>query len=168
MGRRLKSLVIVGILVVVGSVAIGQESLKGMIEQEGFGWMAGKWKASTDDGQEILLSYQWAVKGHAVVTNFKMGDNSSQGMIYFDAKEQQVRQFSVDSRGRATKATWDVENGKPTARTKMANEYGETTDVAIAYSKIDASTMKVEVFGLEDGKLSDYAWFEVSFKKQKK
>lgn len=168
MSGRLKSLVIVAILAAIGSGAIGQESLKEVVEQEGFGWMAGKWKATTDDGQEILLSYQWAVKGHAVVTSFKMGDNSSQGMIYFDAEEQQVRQFSVDSRGRATKATWDVQNGKATARTKMTNEYGETTDVAIAYSKIDASTMKVEVFGVEDGKLSEYAWFEVNFKKQKK
>jgi hypothetical protein len=40
--------------------------------------------------------------------------------------------------------------------------------VAIAYSKTDGATMKVAVYGLEDGGLSDYAWFEVNFKKQKK
>jgi len=48
------------------------------------------------------------------------------------------------------------------------DEYGQTTDVAIAYSKIDITNMKVEVYGLENGELSDYAWFEIDFKKQKK
>ncbi len=32
----------------------------------------------------------------------------------------------------------------------------------------DATTMKVDVYGLEDGELSDYPLFEVNFKKQKK
>ena len=168
MSRRMKSLVIVAMLVAMGGTAIGQESLKSVVEEQGFAWMAGKWKAVTDDGQEILLSYQWAVKGHAIVSTFKMGDSSSQGMIYFDADTQQVRQFSVDSRGRATKAAWEARDGKAIAKTKMADEYGQTTDVAIAYSKTDAAAMKVEVYGLEDGELSDYPLFEVEFKKQKK
>ena len=168
MSRRLKSLVIVAVLVTMGNVAIGQESLKEVVEQQGLAWMEGKWKATTDDGQDILLGYQWAVKDHAVVTTFKMGDSSSQGMIYFDAEQQQVRQFSVDSRGRATKATWDVQDGRAVAKTKMTDEYGQATDVAIAYSKIDSTTMKVEVYGLENGELSDYALFEIGFKKQKK
>jgi hypothetical protein len=168
MGRRWKSLVLAAVLVVTLGVAIGQESLKQVVEQEGFGWMVGKWKTTTDDGQEILLGYQWAVKGHAVVTTFKMGDSSSQGMIYFDAEGQQVRQFSVDSRGRATKATWEVQEGKAVAKTTMADEYGQVTDVGITYSKVDADTMKVGVYGLESGGLSDYPWFEANFKKQKK
>ena len=168
MSRELKSLIIAAMLVAVGGTAVGQESLKDIVEQQGFAWMAGNWKAVTDDGQEILLSYQWAVKGHAIVSTFKMGDSSSQGMIYYDAETEQVRQFSVDSRGRANKATWDVQEGKAIARTKMTDEYGQTTDVAIAYSKNDAGAMKVQVYGLEDGELSEYPWFEVEFKKQQK
>ena len=162
------SLVLMVVLVAIGNVAISQESLKNVVEQQGFAWMEGQWKATTDDGQEIVVAYQWAVKGHAIVSTFKMGENSSQGMIYFDAEQQQVRQFSVDSRGRATKATWDVQDGKAIAKTQMTDEYGQTTDVAIAYSKIDGTNMKVEVYGLENGELSDYAWFEITFKKQKK
>ena len=168
MRKERMGMVLMVVLVTLGNVTIGQESLKNIVEQQGFAWMAGQWKAATDDGQEIVISYQWAVKGHAIVTTFKMGDNSSQGMIYLDADEQQVRQFSVDSRGRATKATWDVQDGKAIAKTQMTDEYGQTTDIAIAYSKIDDTNMKAEVFGLENGELSDYAWFEVNFKKQKK
>ena len=168
MSKEKKNLVVIAMLVAITSVAIGQESLKSVVEQEGFTWMAGKWKATMDDGQEILLSYEWAVKGHAIVSTFKMGESSSQGMIYFDAEEQQVRQFSIDSRGRATKATWEVQNSKAISKTKMTDEYGQATDVAIAYSKINTTTMKVEVYGLEDGVLSDNPWFEISFKKEEK
>ena len=168
MSKEKMSLVLMVVLVAIGNVAIGQESLKDVVEQQGFAWMTGQWKATTDDGQEIVLAYKWAVKGHAIVSSFKMGENSSQGLIYFDADQQQVRQFSVDSRGRATKATWEAQDGKAIAKTKMADEYGQTTDVAITYSKIDITTMKVEVYGLENDELSDYAWFEIDFKKQKK
>jgi hypothetical protein len=168
MSKEKMSLVLMVVLVTIGNVAIGQETLKDVVEEQGFAWMAGQWKATTDDGQDIELAYQWVVKGHAIVTTFKIGDNSSQGMIYLDADEQQVRQFSVDSRGRATKATWDVQDGKAIAKTQIADEYGQTTDVAITYSKIDNTTMKVEVYGLEDGELSDYPWFEIDFKKEKK
>ena len=168
MSRESKSLVIAAMLVAMGGLAVGQESLKEVVEEQGFAWMAGKWKAVTDDGQEILMSYQWAVKGHAIVTTFKMGESSSQGMIYFDADTQQVRQFSVDSRGRATKATWEAQDGRAIAKTKMTDEYGQTTDIAVAYSKTDAGAMKAEVYGLEGGELSDYPWFDVELKKQKK
>jgi hypothetical protein len=168
MSKEKMSLVLMVVLVAIGNVAIGQENLKSVVEQQGFAWMAGQWKATTDDGLEIVLAYNWAVKGHAIVSTFKMGDNSSQGLIYFDTDQQQVRQFSVDSRGRATKATWDARDGKAIAKTQMADEYGQTTDVAIAYSKIDSTNMKVEVYGLEDGELTDYPWFEINFKKQKK
>jgi hypothetical protein len=168
MSKEKMTLVLMVVLVAIGNVAVGQESLKEVVEQQGFAWMAGQWKATTDDGLEIVVTYQWAVKGHAIVSTLKMGDNSSQGMIYFDADQQQVKQFSVDSRGRATNATWDAQDGKAIAKTKMTDEYGQTTDVAIVYSKIDNTNMKVEIFGLENGELSDYAWFEISFKKQKK
>jgi len=167
MRKERMSLVLTVVLVAMGNVAIGQESLKNVVEQQGFAWMEGQWKATTDDGQEIVMSYQWVVKGHAIVSTFKMGDISAQGMIYFDTDQQQVKQFSVDSRGRATNATWDAQDGKAIAKTKMADEYGQTTDVAVAYSKIDSINMKVEVYGLENGRLSEYPWFEITFKKQK-
>ena len=168
MSKEKMSLVLIVVLVAIGNVAIGQENLKDVVEGQGFAWMVGQWKATTDDGQDIVVAYQWAVKGHAIVSSFKMGENSSQGMIYFDAEQQQVRQFSVDSRGRATKATWEAQDGKAVAKTKMADEYGQTTDVAITYSKIDSTNMKVAVYGLENGELPDYPLFEIDFKKQKK
>lgn len=156
------------LLVAIGSMAIGQESLKDIVEQEELAWIVGQWKATMDDGQEILLTYRWAVKGYAIVSNFKMGDNSSQGIIYFVADEQQVRQLTVDSRGQAVAATWEVQDGKVIHKTKMTDEYGQATDVGFAYSRIDATTMNVAVYGLENGELSGSSSFDIDFKKQKK
>ena len=89
-------------------------------------------------------------------------------MIYFDAENQQVKQFSVDSRGRTTEATWEADGIKAICRTKMINEYGEATDVGIAYSKVDSKTMKVEVYTVENGQLSWDPVFELNFTKQQK
>ena len=96
-----------------------------------------------------------------------MGDGLSQGMIYFDADDEPVRQFSVDSRGRATKSTWEAQGSKAIAKTKMTNEYGEATDVGITYTKVNDTTMKVAVHGLENGELSYDPRFEINFKKAK-
>ena len=168
MNKVTKSLVVMTLLVAMGSMAIGQESLKDIVEQEGFGWIVGQWKATMDDGQEMLLTYRWAVKGSAIVSNFQMGDNSSQGIIYLVADEQQARQLTVDSRGQAIAATWEVQDGKAITKTKMTDEYGQVTDVGFVYSKVDGTTMNIAVYGLENGELSDYSSFDIDFKKQKK
>jgi hypothetical protein len=156
------------LLIAMGTVATGQESLKEIIEQEGFAWMLGQWKATMDDGAEIILTYRWAVQGHAIVSDLRMGENLSQGIIYLVADEQQAKQLTVDSRGQAIGATWEVQDGKAIMKTKMIDEYGEATDVGFAFSKIDATTMNVAAYELENGELSDYSSFDIDFKKQKK
>lgn len=167
MSRTVKGLALVALLL-AGSVAMGQESLQDIVEEQGFGWMAGKWKTTTDDGTEIALGFTWGANGHALITDFKMGERTSHGIIYFVADEEQVKQFSVDSQGRATEATWESDGLKAICRTKMTNEYGESTDVGIAYSKVDSKTMKVEVYTVENGQLSwDPVW-ESNFTRQKK
>jgi hypothetical protein len=148
--------------------SFGQESLKDIVEQEGLAWMVGRWRATTDEGTEILLSYQWAVKGNAMISSFKMGERESLGIIYLDMDAQQGKQISVDSRGQVTKAIWESEYGDAISRTKMTDEYGQKTDVGIAYSKVDESTIKVALYELNNGKLSYSSWFEINFKKQQK
>ncbi len=168
MNRGAKKLVLVALLIAMGSVAVGQESLKDLLEQGDFAWMVGRWKATTDDGQDILISYQWSVKGHALISDLKMGEYSSHGIIYYVADEQRARQFSVDSRGQVIQATWEAQDGKAISKTKMTNEYGESEDVGIAYSKVDSKTMKVQVYGLENGELSYDPVFEINFNREKK
>ncbi len=168
MRKRTLNLALIVVLLTMGSVALGQESLKDIVEQEGTSWMIGKWKATMDNGQEIVSTFTWAVDGHAIVTTFKMGERSSRGLIYFDADAEQVRQFTVDRQGQANKGTWESQYGKAILKTTMKNQQGEATDLAIAYAKVDSTTIKVGVYAVEYGQLADSPWFEMNYKKQKK
>jgi hypothetical protein len=168
MTRVTKSLVIMALLVAMGGVVVAQDTLKEVVEQEGLGWLMGQWKTTTDDGTEIALTYRWAVNGHAIVSIFKMGERTSQGLIYFDAEAQEVKQFAIDSRGKATKSTWESEYGKAKVTTQMTDENGESTDVVIVYSKVSRTTINVAVHGVEYGVMSDNAAFESDFNKVKR
>ena len=44
------------------------------------------------------------------------------------------------------------------------DEYGDATDVAYSFTKVDSSTMKLAAHGVEYGQLSDNAFFETNFK----
>ncbi len=168
MTRSTRSLVIMALLVAMGSVAVAQDTLKEVVEQEGLGWLMGQWKTTTDDGTEIALTYRWAVDGHAIISILKMGERTSQGLIYFDADAQEVKQLAIDSRGKATKSTWASEDGKAKVTTQMTDEYGESTDVIIVYSKVSRTTINVAVHGVEYGVMSDDAAFEIDFNKVKR
>lgn len=163
-----KRLVVMALLVAFGSAAVAQESLKDIVEEQGVGWIEGQWKTTTDEGQDIVLSFKWAAGGHAIMHGFEMGERTAQGLIYLDADEEQVREFSVDSRGKVTKSTWTAEYGRIKATTQMSDEYGESTDVVVVYSKVDSTTIGVAVHGLEYGVMSDSPWFEIEFNKVKK
>lgn len=171
MKKDARKLVLMAVLFAMGmgTAVVGQESLKDLAEQEGLSWIAGSWKAYTDEGQAILLSYKWAANGHAIVSSLKIGDTvSQQGLIYFDAAMEEVKQFAVDSRGRKIKSTWESDYGKAVCKTTMADEYGETSEVAIVYSKVNAKTIHVAVHGLEYGVVSDDPYWESDFSKAAK
>jgi hypothetical protein len=168
MNRVAKSLVVITLLAALGGTAVAQETLKDIVEEQGVGWIAGQWKTTMDDGQEIVLSFKWAVKGNTIIHGFEMGERTSQGMIYFDAAEEEVKELSIDSQGKATKSTWVSEYGKIKATTQMSNEYGEVTDVVIVYSKVNSTTIGVAVHGVEYGVMTDSPMFEIDFNKVKK
>jgi hypothetical protein len=166
MQMKVKSLVLIAVLMMLGGTAFGQSSLKEALEQEGFTWMLGRWKTTTDDGTEVLINYRWALDGHAIVYGFEMGERQAQGLIYFDAMLEEVRQFSVDNRGRTVNATWATEYDSAVCNTTMYNDEGRAIPVAVVYSKVNNKTMKVAVYGMENGSRSYDPWFETNFAKQ--
>jgi len=165
MSKRARNWALILVLMAMASTAIAQESLKDVVEQQGFVWMIGQWKTTTDDGQEIVLTYDWAANGNAIVTTFKMGDRSSQGMIYFDADQEQGRQFSIDSRGNAIKATWEPQGSKAVSKSTWIDDSGQETAYGATYEKVDNNTMKAAIYPLENGELAYDPWFETNYKR---
>ena len=161
-----KYLAVLALVVVMSTQAIAQDSLKDLAEQEGVSWIAGRWKATTDEGEVITLSYRWVAEGNAVAVDMKVGYTVSHGMIYFSQDEQIVKQISVDSKGKVTESTWDVQYGKLVLKTSMTDDYGQTQKMGVTFEKENDKTMTVKLYGIEYGELSYDSWATLKFERQ--
>lgn len=121
--------------------------------------LVGRWTATTDDGTEIQLIYRWVLDGHAVMVDLKMGEYASHGMIYYVPGEEKATAISVDNRGGRSKATWEAQDGKLISKSENIDAGGTTRKMAVIYSKVDAKTINVELYAVDqDDKLSDEPW----------
>ncbi len=156
------------ILIILGGSAVAQQSLREIVTEFGYDWLAGRWIATTDDGTTIQLVYKWELNGHLLAVDFKMGQYASRGMIFNLQSEEKATQVSVDNRGGRSKATWaGREDGSLVSKTERVNAEGEVQKSAAVYKKVDAKTMKIALYGLdENGELNDESWFTMDFKRQ--
>ena len=109
-GERIsiKSLFLVSLSLLFVSVvpASAQASLGDFLVDYGYEWVAGKWVASTDDGQKVELEYKWGLDRHVVLVSFKMGDYKYQGMIMFVPSREEVIEVGADNKGGIWNCTW--------------------------------------------------------------
>lgn len=155
-------------LVVWASAAAAQESLGDLVSEAGFDWMIGRWVATTDDGSKIQAVYQWQLNKHLVSMYFKMGEWEGRGMIFYSPREENVVQVGVDSMGGSNKGIWYPEGDRAVARLEYTQPNGQTGKMAIIHSKVDAETMKVVMYGVdESGQLADEPWGTLEYKRQR-
>lgn len=161
-----------GVLVVLALLAIcGSHAAAGplgdLVEQQGFNWLAGRWKATTDDGTEITLSYRWGLEKNVIFMDFKMGDTASHTMIYLSDNDEVVS-LGIDNKGNTSKAAWDVADSKLISKGQYKDPNGQTIGIAYTIERVDQKTMSLELFGVENGQLADYSWWSTEFKRQKR
>ncbi|OHB84110.1 MAG: hypothetical protein A2Z38_09035 [Planctomycetes bacterium RBG_19FT_COMBO_48_8] len=155
-------------LVIWNSAASAQESLGSLMEQSGSEWIVGKWTGESPDGQKYAIEYKWELKPHVLSVHFKGFDFEYHGIIFFNASEEKVVQIGVDSRGGNGKGVWEAGYGKAIMKSEHAGEYGEVSRMGFVYSKVDASTMKLELYGLDEyGALGNDPGMTLEFKRQK-
>ncbi len=159
---------VTAILILFSNPAAAQQSLRDLAKEFGCEWLAGRWAAKTDDGTKIMLVYRWDLDGHLVTVDFRMGEYASRGMIYYVPGQENATQVSVDNRGGTSKATWDArEDGTLISKSEHVDTEGNVRKSAAIYSKVDAKTIKIAVYGLnEDGVLNDEPWFTTEFKRR--
>lgn len=143
--------VALAVLLVWGGLAMAQESLQSLAEQEGHDWIAGRWIATTDDGQEIQLIYKWQLDGHLGTVSFTMGDYAYQGMIFYQPMEQKLVEVGVDNKGGTAKGSWDVEGDMLVSKSDRTDAQGKTQRMVITHSKGDKRTMTVAVYAVGPG-----------------
>lgn len=150
-------LLAVAILLLARSAqAAAQQSLGDIVKEYGFDWLIGKWMTKTDEGQKILITYKWALDKHLVTIDYKGGDYEYRSMIFYVPAADEVVQIGVDNKGGTWKGTWDAEENKGILKIENTKADGEIQKMAIICSKVDAKTMKTELYGLrETGELED-------------
>ena len=165
----LKTVFLIAAVLIVGSgSAVAQESLRELTTSYGYDWLAGRWVAKTNEGVEIQLIYKWELNGHLMTVELKMGEYVLRGMIFYVADQEKVTQVSVNNRGGRAKTIWDGrEDGSLIAMSERVNAEGQVQKSAAVYSNLDAKTIKVAIYGLnEDGRLNDEPWFTTEFKRK--
>ncbi|NQT00544.1 MAG: hypothetical protein HQ580_00830 [Planctomycetes bacterium] len=155
------------VLIIWSGSAMAQQSLRDLAQEYGGDWLAGRWTATTDDGTEILLVYRWGLDGHAVIVDFKMGEYASHGMIYYVPDDEKATAISVDNRGGRSKGTWEAQDDKLVSKNERIDAEGNVQKSGAVYSKVDARTIKIALYGLDQyDELNDEPWYTMDFKRQ--
>ena len=143
-----------------------ESALSRMVEEGDTNWLFGRWKATTDEGMDISLAYQWRLDKNMIAVYFRMGEHSYQGMISCVPGKEEVAEFGVDNEGNTVKVAWDASWDGLVSKRSITKANGDTEGMGVVYSKVDKDTMKVEVFGMEYGNLSSQSMGSLNFKRQ--
>jgi hypothetical protein len=161
------ALLALAVLIILSGSAMAQQSLRDLTQEYGGDWLAGRWTATTNDGTEILLVYRWVLDGHAIIVDLKMGEYASHGMIYYVPDDEKATAISVDNRGGRSKGTWVAQDDKLVSINERIDADGNARKSGAVYSKVDARTIKIALYGLNDyDELNDEPWFSMDFKRQ--
>ena len=163
--QRTTAILLIAVLMGYGSVK-AQGSFQDFVKEQGLGWVVGRWTAETDDGQTIELTYRWVLKGHMIVSSFKMGDDAYQGIIYLIPDEEKVVEAGVHSDGDRTKATWEPQGDKLVSTREKIGSYGDIQKMAIVFSKGRGRSMSAAIHAYEYGSMADEAMATLEFKRQ--
>jgi len=151
------------------SAASAQDSLASLMQQSGCHWLVGNWVGESPDGQKYTIEYKWELKPYVLSVHFKGFDFEYHGIIFFKPAEEQVVQIGVDSRGGDGKGLWEAQYGKAVMKSEHTGQYGEVSRMGFVYSKVDANTMKCELYGLDEyGALDVSPAMTLEYKRQKK
>jgi len=168
-GRRFgigRVFLVLSAIVLLGGSAMGQSPLENMVEEGQMGWLLGRWTATTDEGDSISLVYRWQLNKNMISVFFKMGDYSYQGMIFCVPGEEKVIEVGVDSRGSTVKCEWDVTWDGAMSKREASKVDGQKESMGIASSKVNKDTMKMKLYAMEYGSLSNDAWATLEFKRR--
>jgi hypothetical protein len=137
------------LMAISASPVMAQDSLGDLVAQGGFDWLIGRWAASTEDGQEIVFEQKWALDRHAIIADFAMGDLRYHGMILFVPYREEVIQVGADNRGGTWEGTWRDEYGSAALRMGQEQPNGQTREMEIVYTRVDADTMKAAMYSID-------------------
>jgi len=162
-------LALAAILIILATGAKAQQKLGDLVTEGGFDWMMGRWEATSDQGDKVELVYKLELDKHLATIHLKWPNYEYRGMIFYKPTEDKIVQIGVDSQGGSGKGTWDADGNKAVLKNEHTGADSQTNKMGFVHSKVDANTMKWEVYELySSDELADYPSFTAEFKLQKK
>ena len=159
---------VAAILVISATGAMAQGNLGYLVSEGGFDWVIAKWGATTDDGDKVELEYKWELNKNLIMMQLKWPNFEYRGMIFFMPAKEEVVQVGVDNAGGNGKGTWEAVGQKAVLKHEHTGLYGEISRMGFAHSKVDAETMKMEIYEMSsDGELAEEPGITIEFKRQK-
>ncbi|MBN2315121.1 MAG: hypothetical protein JXM79_14420 [Sedimentisphaerales bacterium] len=168
MRERSISLVIAGLFVLSAVPAGAQENLGGLVAEYGYGWMIGKWAATTSNGDRFDLEYKWILDKNAICLNVKIGEFKYYGLIVFVPSREEVIQVGADNMGATWNGTWAEDYEGAVNRNVRTEPDGSTQTMDLVFIKIDNNSFKLKEYAVESGGYrASQARGETTFKRQK-
>ena len=150
------------------SAASGAQPLAALVSDAGFDWMAGTWVTVTDRGDTIEVTYKWAVENHVVAVSYKASNGFAySGLIFYKAAEGKIVHIGADNQGGFWEGTWDSDGRRAIMTFKNTKADGQLQQGAAANSWVDADTMKVQTYMLENGEMGNEPVVTQAYKRKR-
>ena len=158
------------VLILVGIVAgggIAQEKLGDLVRDGGYDWVIGRWVATTDDGQEVEVKYDWALDKHVILSDTTMGEFHHHGMITFSSERQEVIDVGADNRGGMWKGSWYEDWSGLIHSVEHTGVDGEVHKGEIVHNRVDADTITIAFYAVDSsGARASEPWGKLTYKRK--
>jgi hypothetical protein len=149
MSLRNTSAIIVMVLAAWVTPGRAEDKLGDLITASGYDWIVGRWAASTDQGQKVEFTFDWALDKCALLNGLQMGDFQYQGLITLAPTALEGVDQGVDSRGGTWKGTWSAGPDGLVRRVEHLGPDGQTRKGEIVLARVDADTITMAVYAVD-------------------
>jgi hypothetical protein len=157
------------VIVLMACVVPGaaQEKLGDLIASGGYEWIIGRWVATTDEGQKVECTFDWAVDKCAVLNGLRMGDFAYQGIVTLSPTDQGAVDVGADGRGGIWKGTWSPAGEGLVRKVEHTSSDGQVRKGEISYDKVDADTVTIAIYATDSsGSRSAEPMNKLTYKRQ--
>lgn len=144
------------ILCVAGVVWLGvtptmaQQKLGDLMAEKGLEWIVGKWEI-TSPGFLKTMHLEWDLDRRMIrVYMARPKDYKYLGMMIFNASKKEIKGVGADTMGRVFEMVWRLEDTAIVQRCIRTDLNGDTSKNDFVFTKADNSTMKMEVYAIDE------------------
>jgi hypothetical protein len=132
------------------TTAYAEKSLGELAAEGGVDWLVGQWQLDSDSGDGSTLSFKAELDNHVVTVIYKDQRSETKGMIFLPPGTMEPKYYSGDDKGGVGIGVWSAEDNKAILKNKHTDSEGKVIKMAITFAKLDANSMEIKIFDLDD------------------